>query len=159
MGRHRLIAKLAVMNNVFEPADNLDGDFDTTAAAPYLPTGFNSFTGLAAGDYFDGLIVEIPTAGHGLGVVTGEIVLQPKGQVDTGIRAPQDPITLTMSLEIVPGDDGDDGDDGGGGGGGGLCSLGPKSASAWMAGDLWLLLAFISGLGLWRTRRRKDAAK
>lgn len=45
------------------------------------------------------------------------------------------------------------------GGGGGLCSLGPKSASAWMAGDLWLLLAFISGLGLWGTRRRKDAAK
>lgn len=47
----------------------------------------------------------------------------------------------------------------GGGGGGGLCSLGPKSASAWMAGDLWLLLAFISGLGLWGTRRRKDAVK
>jgi hypothetical protein len=46
-----------------------------------------------------------------------------------------------------------------GGGGGGLCSLGPKSASAWMAGDLWLLLAFISGLGLWGTRRRKDAVK
>jgi len=48
---------------------------------------------------------------------------------------------------------------GGGGGGGGLCSLGPKSASAWMAGDLWLLLVFISGLGLWGTRRRKDAVK
>ena len=48
---------------------------------------------------------------------------------------------------------------GGGGGGGGLCSLGPKSASAWMAGDLWLLLAFISGLGLWGTRRRNDAVK
>ena len=48
---------------------------------------------------------------------------------------------------------------GGGGGGGGLCSLGPKTASAWMAGDLWLLLAFISGLGLWGTRRRNDAVK
>jgi len=46
-----------------------------------------------------------------------------------------------------------------GGGGGGLCSLGPKTASAWMAGDLWLLLAFISGLGLWGTRRRKVAVK
>jgi hypothetical protein len=37
---------------------------------------------------------------------------------------------------------------------GGLCSLGPKTATAWMAGDLWLLLASILGLGLWRRTRR-----
>jgi len=43
---------------------------------------------------------------------------------------------------------------GGGGGGGGLCSLGPKTASAWMAGDLWLLLVFVLGLGLWRGQSR-----
>ena len=40
------------------------------------------------------------------------------------------------------------------GGGGGGCSLGSTTASAWKAGDLWLLLTFVSCLGLWRTRRR-----
>ncbi|MDH3980171.1 MAG: PKD domain-containing protein, partial [Gammaproteobacteria bacterium] len=44
-----------------------------------------------------------------------------------------------------------------GGGGGGLCSLGPTTASAWQAGDLWLLLAFITSMGLWRMHRRQDA--
>jgi len=42
---------------------------------------------------------------------------------------------------------------GGGSGGGGLCSLGPRTASAWMTGDLWLLLTFVLGLGLWRRHR------
>lgn len=111
VGRHRLIAELAVKNEVYEPADNLDGDFDTTAAAPYLVTGFNSFTGLASGGLIQDLIVEIPTAGHWPGFVTGEIVFQPKGLVDTGVRVPLDPITLTMSLEILPPPEDDDDDD------------------------------------------------
>jgi hypothetical protein len=42
------------------------------------------------------------------------------------------------------------------GGGGPSCALGPNTASAWKAGDLWLLLALISCLGLWRVRRRVD---
>jgi hypothetical protein len=44
----------------------------------------------------------------------------------------------------------------GSGGGGGGCSLGSTSASAWKAGDLWLLLTLVSCLGLWRIRRRTD---
>ncbi len=38
-------------------------------------------------------------------------------------------------------------------GSGHACSLGSATASAWKAGDLWLLLTFISCLGLWRLRR------
>ncbi|MDH3979981.1 MAG: hypothetical protein OEU91_05655 [Gammaproteobacteria bacterium] len=41
-------------------------------------------------------------------------------------------------------------------GGGGGCSLDHKTTSAWKAGDLWLLLALISSLGLWRVRRKID---
>jgi hypothetical protein len=44
------------------------------------------------------------------------------------------------------------------GGGGPSCSLGPTTASARQAGDLWLLLAFVSGLGLWRVRRMFNQA-
>lgn len=124
-GRHRLIAELAVMNDVDESADSLDVDFDTTATAPYLCTGCNNFTGLAWGE-FEGIVVEIPTAGHALGVVTGKIVLQPRGLVDTGFREPQEPITLAMSMEIVQGPD--DGNGGNGGGDGNIfgCTLSPN---------------------------------
>jgi hypothetical protein len=41
-------------------------------------------------------------------------------------------------------------------GSGHACSLGPATVSAWKAGDLWLLLTFISCLGLWRVRRGAD---
>lgn len=96
-----LSAELAVGNDVSAPADNLDGDFDTTGAAPYLVTGFERFTALAPGDYLDGLLVEIATAGLGLGFVSGEIEFQPEGLVDTGTREPLDPITLMLSVQIV----------------------------------------------------------
>ena len=43
---------------------------------------------------------------------------------------------------------------GGGSGGHTACSLGPVTASAWKAGDAWVLLALIAGLGLWRFRHR-----
>ncbi|MEN8207367.1 MAG: JDVT-CTERM domain-containing protein [Pseudomonadota bacterium] len=84
------------------PADSLDGDFDTTEAAPYLVTGFDPFTGLAPGDQLEGLVVAISGRGQGSGFVTGEIEFQPKGLVDTGSREPLDPITLTMSVEVLP---------------------------------------------------------
>ena len=132
VGRHRLIAKLAVVNEVYEPADRLDVDFDTTATAPYLCTGCDNFTDLPwSGEGRWSFVVEIPTAGYGPGVVTSQIVLQPKGLVDTGEREPLEPITLTMSLEMVPSDN--DGEivptDGGGGGSGDSplgCSMSPN---------------------------------
>lgn len=40
--------------------------------------------------------------------------------------------------------------------GGSSCSLGPTITSARQAGDLWLLLAGLLALGLWRARRRID---
>jgi hypothetical protein len=102
IGTRWLSAEFMVINQVLEPADNLDGYFDISAAAPYLTTGFEEFTGLAAGDFIDGLIVEISTAGYGPGLIVGEIEFQPKGLIDTGAREPLDPITLKMSLELAP---------------------------------------------------------
>jgi hypothetical protein len=103
-----LSVELAVKNDASAPADNLDGEFSAAGAAPYLLTGFSPFTALAPGDYHDGLLVEIDTEKLRLGIVTGEIVLRPKGLVDTGAREEMDPITLALKLEVVNGNgDGD----------------------------------------------------
>jgi hypothetical protein len=102
IGSRWLSAELMVINQVLEPADSLDGYFDISAAAPYLTTGFEEFTGLAAGDFIDGLVVEISTAGYGPGHMVGEIEFQPKGLVDTGARELLDAITLNISLELRP---------------------------------------------------------
>jgi hypothetical protein len=96
-----LSAELAVGNDVAEAADRLDGGFDTTGAAPYMLSGFGAFTGLEAGDSLEGFVVELATAGLGPGVVSREIVFQPKGLVDTGFREPSDPITLNLRVDIV----------------------------------------------------------
>jgi len=102
IGDRWLSAEFMVINQVSEPADTVDGYFDTSAAAPYLTTGFDEFTGLAAGDFIDGLIVEISTTGYGPGLMVGEIEFQPKGLVDTGARALLDAITLKISLDLRP---------------------------------------------------------
>lgn len=102
IGSRWLSAELMVINQVSEPADSLDGYFDISAAAPYLTTGFDEFTGLAAGDFIDGLIVEISTAGYGPGLMVGEIEFQPIGLVDTGARELLDAITLKISLDLRP---------------------------------------------------------
>jgi len=97
-----LVAELKIINQVFAPADSLDGYFDISAAAPFLTTGFNQFTGLAAGDSIDGFRVEISTAGYGLGLLEGKIEIEPAGLVDTGVREVLDKNTLEISLEIAP---------------------------------------------------------
>jgi len=102
IGNRWLMSEFVLINQVSEPADMLDGYFDISAAAPFLTTGFNQFTGLAAGDSISGLIVEISTAGYAPGLVVGVIEFQPKGMIDTGARELLDPITLQINLEIAP---------------------------------------------------------
>jgi hypothetical protein len=96
-----LSAELAVGNDVAEAADWLDGDFDTTGAAPYVLDGFEAFAGLEVGESLEGLVVELATAGLGPGVVSREIEFQPRGLVDTGFREPSGPITLILTVDIV----------------------------------------------------------
>ncbi len=50
------MSALAVLNDVFGPADLLDGAFDTSGADDFVLSGFTSFTGLDAGDLFSGLL-------------------------------------------------------------------------------------------------------
>jgi hypothetical protein len=106
-----LRAELAIVNDVPEPADVLDGDFDTSGAAPFLLTGFDSFTGLASGEKIEGQLVEFATRGYGAGIHTGEIEFRPKGLFDTGAREALDMILLSFRLEIVDDDSGDDNGD------------------------------------------------
>lgn len=106
-----LTAELAVVNDVSEPADDLDGDFDTARAAPFLLTGFDAFNGLAHGEQIKGHLVEFATRGYGAGVETGDIQFRPKGLVDTGAREELDPIKLSFRVEIVDSDGDDDNGD------------------------------------------------
>ena len=103
LGSHSLSAMIAVTNLVVEQADTLDGVFDISGAAPFVLTGFDGFSGLGWGESLDGLLVEIGTEGLGVGVVTGMVEFTPIGQIDSGERVRwDDPIVLTLRLEIVP---------------------------------------------------------
>jgi hypothetical protein len=47
---------LGVLNDVFGPADLLDGTFDLSGVDDFTLSGFNTFANLAAGDLFSGLL-------------------------------------------------------------------------------------------------------
>jgi hypothetical protein len=66
-----------------------------------LVEGFDAFTGIVAGSFRDGFVVELEVAGLYPGLVAGEIQFHPKGLVDTGFREPSDPITLNLRAELL----------------------------------------------------------
>ncbi|MCB1687956.1 MAG: choice-of-anchor D domain-containing protein [Halioglobus sp.] len=57
---------LQLENDIFGPADFLMGSFDLTAIDDFLFTGWDPFSGLAAGDAFGGLNIDFTAIGLGL---------------------------------------------------------------------------------------------
>ena len=96
------VANLAVVNDVADPADNLDGVFDTTAIGDFLISGFDAFFGLAPGDSFGGLTVTFVAGALAAGTdLFGEIILDPTSVFPTLENLPLAAVTLAIVGSVV----------------------------------------------------------
>ena len=93
-GQAPLVAQLGVVNTAVAPADDLAGSF-TVAAPGYSLTGFGPFTGLAAGNTRDSLMVQLNSTMAG--TFAGDITLQPQS---TNPR----PFSMNLSPDHDPSD-------------------------------------------------------
>jgi hypothetical protein len=75
---------LAVLNDVFGPADLLSGTFDISASDDFLLGGFTDFSGLAAGQLFAGLLASFDAAA--LGRYTDTVLLHARGSNASGFE-------------------------------------------------------------------------
>jgi hypothetical protein len=66
---------LSLANSVIGPADALRGSFDTSEVNDFSLSGFNTFTGIQAGQSYDGLVVEFLPATLGIFQNTATISL------------------------------------------------------------------------------------
>ncbi|NND47745.1 MAG: choice-of-anchor D domain-containing protein [Woeseiaceae bacterium] len=96
-----LIANLGIRNAASGPADNLDGTFASILPGMFTLSGFNPFSGLAAGDLLSGFDVSIDTFGLGLGTFLGSLQLNPVssfiGLDDYSLAS----ISLDFRLDVV----------------------------------------------------------
>ena len=95
-----LYANLAVANIAGSPADDLSGLFTITNFTGYLNTGFDPFTGLAAGTDDGKPVVRLNTGT--IGVYTETVVLTPQDTNRSGYSATMNDVTLTVTGTIVP---------------------------------------------------------
>ena len=91
-------AMLEVLNNVAGLSDLLKGSFDLTGANDFTFSGFNDFSGLAAGDAYAGLDVSLDTAT--LGLLTDQITLHGIGYNSSGYSDTQD-VFLVLTADVV----------------------------------------------------------
>jgi len=91
-------AMLEVLNNVAGLSDLLKGSFDLTGANDFIFSGFNDFSGLAAGDAYAGLDVSLDTAT--LGLLTDQITLHGFGYNSSGYSDTQD-VFLVLTADVV----------------------------------------------------------
>jgi hypothetical protein len=92
-----LMAELGVMNDALAPADDLAGIF-TFAAPDFSLTGFDSFSGVAAGATQEGLLVQLDSSTAG--TFAGEIILQPRSTNPQPFSVNLAPITLHVTGEV-----------------------------------------------------------
>ncbi len=99
MGEPSLQAELGVINDAVAPADDLAGSF-ALAAPDFTLTGFNPFSGLAAGGTQGGLMVELDT--DTIGMFSGQITLSPRSTNARPFSMDLAPITIQLQGEVVP---------------------------------------------------------
>jgi hypothetical protein len=98
-GQPALEAELGVINDVLAPADDLAGSF-ALAAPDFTLTGFDPFTGLAAGNTRGGLLVELDT--DTIGMFSGQITLNARSTNARPFTMDLAPITILLRGEIQP---------------------------------------------------------
>jgi hypothetical protein len=98
-GQPSLDAELGVINDVLAPADVLAGSF-TLAAPDFTLSGFDPFTGLAAGSTRGGLMVELDT--NTVGAFTGQITLNPRTTNPRPFTMDLAPITILLRGDVQP---------------------------------------------------------
>jgi len=92
------MAELGILNDVLAPADDLSGSFALTAS-DFLLSGFDPFTGLAAGDTHGGLLIGLDSAT--IGMFSGQIVLHPKSVNPQPFSMDLPSITIDLMGEVT----------------------------------------------------------
>jgi len=124
-----LLATLGVFNNVVGPADVLGGSFTFLDPTDFGETGFNPFSGLAAGQGYDNLNIAFSTSL--LGSFQDQIRLAWRGSNASGYQDPADSfILLTLRASVV------------------------SASTVPEPGTLWLMLLSLLALGYGASRRR-----
>ena len=98
LGTGLTASALAVLNDVFGPADLLEGTFNLSGVDDFVLTGFTSFTGLGAGDLFRGLLASfdpIATGGY-----TDTVGLRARGSNASGFEEFFD-LSLVLRADVV----------------------------------------------------------
>jgi hypothetical protein len=98
-GNPNLQAALGVINDVLAPADELGGSF-TLAAPDFTLSGFDPFTGLAAGGTRRGLSVALNTSM--VGMFSGQVTLNPRSTNARPFSMDLAPITIRLLGEVQP---------------------------------------------------------
>jgi hypothetical protein len=97
-----LSATLSLLNDVLAPADSLSGIFDLSNADIFVLSGFDDFSALLPGASIDDLIVSLDTTLLGVGLFTGNVILDPTGFNESGFSGALDPVTLAFRAQVVP---------------------------------------------------------
>ena len=107
-------ADLGILNDVVAPADLLAGLFDLSlVGSDFAVSGFDAFgfdgsgsgydtaTALRAGDLLSGLMLSFDSAGYGVGLYTGSILLNPYGFNASGYDGMLSPVTLAFNARVI----------------------------------------------------------
>ncbi|NMC74692.1 MAG: choice-of-anchor D domain-containing protein, partial [Geobacteraceae bacterium] len=92
---------LRLVNDTVGPADMLSGYFDLSGASDFVFEGFESFSGLGAGQSLDDLLMRIDTSM--LGLFTDTIILYAAGYNESGYFGAFDPIRLVVRGTVIEG--------------------------------------------------------
>jgi len=92
---------LRLLNDTVGPADMLAGYFDLSGATDFALAGFDSFSGLEAGESLEDLMVRLDTSM--LGLFTDTIILYAAGYNESGYYGAFDPIQLVLRGTVIEG--------------------------------------------------------
>jgi hypothetical protein len=99
VGSAQLQAALGLENSAAGPADTLAGSFGINAP-DFTLSGFNSFSGIVAGQTLSGFDVSLPTAQRG--AFSDLVTLTPLSQNTSGYDGGLGVVELTLEGQVIP---------------------------------------------------------